>query len=224
MAKNSLITRPGALQAPQLDYFLVDGSGSMFDKWQPSLEAMDLFMDVLKSQNISSHGVVQVFSSHNLSDIQRDSTIENWTPFSREFIRCPGGMTPLYDAINIMCRSLRDDLDPPNASIVIVTDGDESGATSGGSTMTNAVQARALLDWCRAKGWQVTFLGCDFNNDRVAKLLGSNAQNTIAVRTIKLLEAAETLAKKRVNNVRTGSDINFSDDEKENFGGYLTHG
>ena len=211
-----LITRPGALQAPQLDYILIDGSGSMSDKWAPSLAALDVFMDVLRSQNINSHGVVQVFSSYNLSRIERDATIANWTPFSREFIRCPGGMTPLYDAINLMCRTLRD-LEPPNCSVVIVTDGDEMG-----SDHTSPAQARALLDWCRAKGWQVTFLGCDFNNDRQAKLLGSTPQNTIAVRKEMLQIAGKTLGEKRANNARTGTDINFTDDEKENFGGYLT--
>lgn len=218
----SLITRPGALQAPQLDYFLLDGSGSMYDKWAPMLGAMDGFMEVLKSKNIHSHGVVQVFSSYNLSRIERDCTIADWTPFSREFISCPGGMTPLFDAINIMARSLRD-LDPPNASIVIGTDGDESGR-SGGSQHTNVDQARALLDWCRAKGWQVTFWGCDFDNAKQAQLLGANAQNSIGVRSQRLLESAKALAEKRARHIQSGDDINFSDDEKEKFGGYLTHG
>lgn len=212
-----LITRPGALQAPQLDYILIDGSGSMSDKWHASLNALDIYMDALKAQNIHSHGIVQMFGEE-LSIIIRDETVANWSKFGLEPVRMCGGLTPLYDAINLMCRSLRD-LDPPNASICIVTDGDENK-----STHTSAAQARALLDWCRAKGWQVTFIGCDFNNTRQAKLLGANERNMLTVRAMKLLEAGETLAKKRINNIRTGADINFSDDEKENFGGYLTHG
>lgn len=211
-----LITRPGALQAPQLDYILIDGSGSMSDKWAAAHNALDVMMDVLRSQNINSHGIVQTFSDMMLSRIDRDSTIDVWTKFGLEPSRLPGGMTPLFDAINLMCRSLKE-LDPPNASIIIVTDGDENA-----SRHTSHIQAKALLDWCRAKGWQVTFLGCDFNNDAQAKLLGSNPRNTIAVRKEMLQIAGKTLGEKRANNARTGTDINFTDDEKENFGGYLT--
>jgi hypothetical protein len=64
--------------------------------------------------------------------------------------------TPLFDAINMMGRELQA-LNPPRCSIVIITDGDENG-----SRHTTADQARAILDWCRAQGWQVTFLGADF--------------------------------------------------------------
>ena len=218
MNNRQLITRPGALQAPQLDYFLIDGSGSMANKWGAMLNGLDVFMNILRARNINSHGIVQVFEDHHLSNIKRDSTIEAWPLFALEPISCPGGMTPLFDAINLMARALKD-LDPPNASIVIVTDGDENA-----SQYTNAVQAKSLLDWCRAKGWQVTFLGCDFNNDRQAKLLGSTPQNTIAVRKEMLKIAGKTLGDKRVSNVIHGTDINFTDDEKEDFGGYLTHG
>lgn len=215
MTGRMIMPRPGALQASQLDYILLDGSSSMRDKWYDSLAALDGFMDVLKAQNIHSHGILHVFDSGNISAIHRDEVISNWPKFSVESISCPCGMTPLYDAINLMGRSLRD-LDPPRASIVIVTDGDDYK-----SSYTDVHQARAILDWCRAKGWQVTFLGCDFNNERQAKLLGSTPQNTIGVRKMKLLEAGKTLGEKRARNAISGTDINFTDDEKENFGGYL---
>ena len=213
-------TRPGALQAAQLDYVLLDGSSSMSDKWGQTLHSLEQFIDVLRSQNIASHGILQVFDSGNLSLIHRDAIIGDWGPLTHGETRIPlpGGMTPLYDAINLMCRSLRD-LNPPRASIVIATDGEEMG-----SRYTDATQARALLDWCRAMGWQVTFLGCDFNNQRQAALLGANAANMIGVRKEMLKLAGKTLGEKRANNARTGTDINFTDDEKENFGGYLTHG
>ncbi len=211
---NQLTNRTGSLQAPQLDYILLDGSSSMYDKWTPSLAAIDGFLDVLKSLNIHSHGIVSVFSD-KIGQIVRDSTLDTWPTFKQDFIRMPGGGTALYDAINLMARELRD-LDPPKASIVIVTDGFDVD-----SKYTTATQARALLDWCRAKGWQVTFLGADFNNEKQAKLLGATPQNSIGVQKLKLLEAGKALARKRAIYGHGGEDISFSDEEKEIFGGYL---
>lgn len=213
-----IATKPGALQASQLDYILLDGSSSMSDKWGATLHSLEQFVNVLRSQNIASHGILQVFDSGNLSMIHRDGIIGDWAPLTHGEARIPlpGGMTPLYDAINLMCRSLRD-LNPPRASIVIATDGEEIG-----SKYTDAIQAKALLDWCRAMGWQVTFLGCDFDNAYQAGQLGSTPQNTIGVRKEMLKLAGKTLGEKRARNAISGTDINFTDDEKENFGGYLT--
>lgn len=212
---NQLATRPGALQAPQLDYILMDGSLSMQEKWWDSMAALDGFMSVLKARNIHSHGIASVFAGSTLSSIQRDSMISSWRTFSDEPLTSPWGRTPLYDAINNMARHMRD-LDPPNASIVIVTDGDEFG-----STHTTADQARAMLDWCRAKGWQVTFLGCDFNNEAQARMLGADKTNSIGVQRKLLADAGKVLGQKRANHAQSGEDINFSPEEQSTFGGYL---
>lgn len=213
---NALTPLSGGLTAPQLDYILVDGSGSMQGKWWDCLAALDGFMATLKSQGVASHGIVSVFDSHNISEIQRDSNIGEWKPFNEVPLGAHWGSTPLYDAINFMGRHLRQ-LAPPRCSIVIVTDGEEAG-----SRHTTADQARAILDWCRAQGWQVTFLGADFNNSRQAKLLGSNESNSIGVRSMKMLEAGKALGEKRARNVLFGEDINFTEDERKDFGGFLT--
>lgn len=212
---NALTNRTGTLQAPQLDYILLDASGSMYDKWHESLAAIDGFVDTLRALNVNSHGILSVFSD-TIGHIERDATLDNWPTFQQQFLRMRGGGTALYDAINLMCRELRD-LDPPKASIVIVTDGLDMD-----SRHTTAEQARALLDWCRAKGWQVTFLGANFNNAKLAGLLGLNERNALGVQTTKLLEAAESLARKRAIHAHGGADIEFSDDERQQFGGFLT--
>jgi hypothetical protein len=215
MSRN-IINRSGTLQAPQLDYILLDGSSSMSHKWWDTMGALQGFVDTLKTQNVNSHGIIQVFDSHDLDCVQRDSTLDTWGPLTD--IGYNGGMTPLYDAINLMGRKLRD-LAPPRCSIVIVTDGDENG-----SNYTDATQARAILDWCRAQGWQVTFLGADFNNSQQARLLGADDSNSVGVRKEKLLEAGKALGQKRAKHALYGDDINFSEDERKNFGGYLTNG
>lgn len=211
----NLVPKSSSLLAPQLDFFLVDGSGSMIEKWWNCLAAMDAYCDVLRSQGVGSHGIATVFSGRNLDMTQRDSTIAQWKPFSEEPLGSTWSSTPLYDAINLMVRRLRD-LDPPRATIIIVTDGYESG-----SRHTTSDQAKALLDWCRAKGWQVIFFGAEFNNSAQAKLLGANPSNAIGVQTKLLESAGALLARKRLIYGATGEDINFTSDEKQQFGGYL---
>jgi hypothetical protein len=212
---NALTRREGALSAPQLDYILIDGSGSMMDKWWESQAGLQGYVDVLRAENVSSHGIIHIFDTHNLADIQRDASLADWPSFADAPLVASWGTTPLYDAINLMARELAA-LDPARCAITIVTDGDENG-----SRHTTAAQARGLLDWCRAKGWQVTFLGADFNNSSQAKLLGADASNSIGVQKHLLLEAGKALGKKRANNARYGNDISFTDDEKTTFGGLL---
>lgn len=213
-----------SLHAPFLEYFLVDGSGSMMGNWAGTMAALTHYADHLKSKNIRSWGIVQVFDGDNLSDIQLDCELEFWPNLSAHNLHIPGGMTPLYDAVNLMVRDLAE-RQPQNCAITIVTDGDETGhGIRGGSQHTTAIQARALLDWCRAQGWQVTFLGANFDNSEVANLLGANPTNLIGVRRELLGEAGETLAKKRITNITTGVDIDFTKDEQTKFGGYLTKG
>lgn len=215
MAKE-IINRPTSLVAPELDYFLVDGSASMRDKWWDTLGAMDNWLKVLRDQNVASHGIVHVFDSYNIESVQRDSAIGTWPTFGDDPIGSTFGGTPLYDAINTMGRRLRD-LDPKKASIVIATDGDDTG-----NEYTDEHQARAILDWCRAKGWQVTFIGCDFNNSKQAKLLGADESNSIGVARKMLGAAGEELGRKRARFSKGAEDMKFSDAEKKQFGGYLT--
>ena len=214
---NYIKLRAGELQSTQLDYILVDGSASMMNKWWDCMGALDGFISTLKAQGVSSHGIIQVFDSHDLDYVARDSEIGTWQTFGDDPIGAHWGATPLYDAIFLMGQKLQA-LDPEKASIVIVTDGEETGS------QVNDTQARAVLDWCRAKGWQVTFIGCDFNNSKQARLLGADESNTVGVAKAKLLEAGAALGKKRAAHAKFGDDIEFNSDERKNFGGYLTNG
>jgi|SRR6516164_1128687 hypothetical protein len=204
------------LAKQQLDYFLLDGSSSMAHHWWETIGALKEYVKALASRNVQSHGIIQMFDSGDLDCTLRDEPLGDWG--SLDDLSYGGGMTPLYDAIGVMCYKLRD-LDPEHCSITIVTDGDENG-----SDQTDHVQARAFLDWCRGKGWQVTFLGCDFNNSTQAKLLGADESNSIGVRKALLKEAGKLLGQKRANHAQAGDDINFSEEEKTKFGGYLTNG
>lgn len=201
----------------QLDFVLMDGSFSMQDKWWDMLAALDTYVGTLKSNQIDSHLLMHIFDSTDLKLIGRDCHIRDHKNFVEDPIGAHFNSTPLYDAITIMGATLRD-LNPARCSITIVTDGEDTG-----NKFSNLAQARSILDWCRAHGWTVTFIGCDFDNDKQARALGATPANSIGVQRHLLTAAAKTYAEKRTRNARTGDPINFTADEKVKFGGLLGH-
>ena len=212
----ALIHKSGALKnTAQLDYILLDGSGSMRPKWWDMLEAIQAYVDGLKEARVNSHLLLHIFDDSAPDYIARDVSIDAWDDLRKSPVGAYFGGTPLYDSINLMCRRLRD-IDPQRCSIVIVTDGEESD-----SRYTDLIQAKSLLDWCRAKGWQVTFIGCDYNNSDQAGLLGGSPQSSIGVQKRLLADAARNLAKKRQRYGLYGEDMHFSEEERQQFGGYL---
>lgn len=199
----------------QLDYILLDGSGSMSTQWYDMQDAIQSYVDGLKAERVNSQIIFHVFDDTAPDLIHRDVPIDQWVSLATDPIGSYFGGTPLYDAIQLMCIRLRD-LDPPRCSILIVTDGDESD-----STFTTEQQARQFLDWCRAKGWQVTFIGANFNNSMQAKALGADEHNAIGVERKQLSNATSALAKKRARYGLYGENMHYTDDEKQQFGGYL---
>jgi Mg-chelatase subunit ChlD len=211
----SQITTP----RPKLDYVLLDGSGSMHGRWLESLDAIDRYATGLKAASLETQLVFAAFSgTYGTVDyrIVRDTSSLSWQALALEPPQCPGGDTPLYDAINLMVRAIRN-ANPTPGSILIVTDGEENG-----SKTTTQAQACALLDWLRGQGWQITFIGCDFNNLRLAKLLGGTAQNAIGAPTKRLTDITSELARKRAFHDKFGTPMHFSDEEKKRFGGFLS--
>lgn len=205
------------LRPAQLDYILLDGSGSMVSKRDDSFAAIDNYVAQLRSENINSAVHAAIFSSSVGIDYRkmRECTPQSWSDvrFDPE-VTFPGGGTPLNDAINVMCRELRQSM-PLKCSILIITDGDEN------TSKTTTEQACALLNWCRGMGWQITFLGCDFENSRQAKLLGASEANSVGVSVKRLVDATSLLAEKRARYGLYGTDMDMSKDEKTELGGLL---
>ena len=162
--------------------------------------------------------IFQAFDTNYFDNVLFDVPIEDWEPlYNFDMVSCVGwSSTPLYDAIHTMGRRLKD-LDPPRCSIVIVTDGHENA-----SRYTDLNQAKAILDWCRAKGWQVTFIGANFNNRQQADLLGSNPASAIGVERRHLVDATKALAEKRKRYGLYGENMHYTEEERQQFGGYLT--
>lgn len=206
---------PSPIAANQFDFILLDGSGSMQDKWWEMLDAIDTYVATLKTQQLNTHINLTVFDSGDLNLVQRDTPIDTWVPMRDDPIGANWGGTPLYDAIVAMGLRLRE-ISPTKCSVLIVTDGQET------SSKVTVEQARSVIDWMRAQGWAVTFLGCDWNNSQQAKLLGADDSSSIGVAKALLSDATKRFAEKRAAYGHGADDIAFTDAEKQQFGGYLT--
>lgn len=220
LVKNSPIARKYGEITPlaqeQLDYLLLDGSGSMLgETWNRSCAAIDAYVAELKVQHVKSHLTLHVFDDNDMELIWRDCGIDEFKFIYEDPIGAHWGGTPLYDAINLLGRRLRD-INPTKAAITILTDGGEAG-----SRYTDEVQARAIIRWMEAKGWQVTFIGCEFANHKLAERLGCRPEQAIGVQRLHLTSAAQSLAKKRGNYARTGAPMHWTEAEQQQFGGYL---
>jgi hypothetical protein len=206
------------LSKQQYDDIVLDGSGSMTAVWWDMLAAIDGYVDQLKINQTESHIRLSVFTTGEpeyLDIVARNTAIGAWIPLLTDPIGAHFLSTPLYDAINLTGRRLAK-LDPARAAVTFVTDGGENG-----SRTTDLAQARSIIEWMKAKGYQVTFIGCDFNNQRLAQQLGVTPQAAIGVHKAHIADAIRTLADKRAKYGKTGDPMHWTDDEKTEFGGYL---
>jgi len=203
----------------QRDIILLDCSSSMISQWTDICKAIDAYVQCLQWDKINTSIYVVGFSSGGMDVCYRDCHVNDWQPLVVDHIpqiQPTGGMTPLYDGIQLACWRLRDEA-PSKAHLTIATDGDEND-----SKFTDLDQPSGFLNWARAQGYQVTFLGCDFNNEKLGASLGANPGNTVSVQKALLEEAAKSLAKKRTRYSQFGTSMEFDDDERSHFGGMLT--
>lgn len=161
----------------QGDFILMDRSGSMKNLWDEAIGSINGYVKKLAEDKVDTEVTLAVFDQGN----------EGWLDFTilREKIRPeawtdvvtteapPRGMTPLNDAIGRIV-SIAETLNPTKAAIIIMTDGAENC-----SRELSGKQAKELLQGCRDKGWQVIFLGANFDNIEQASSLGNAGGQTI---------------------------------------------
>ncbi len=195
----------------QHDFILLDRSGSMHGLWAEALGSINAYVQKLADDNVDTGVTLVVFDSHNGKlefNVIRDRIIPStWRSVSRDDA-IPRGWTPLNDAVGQIV-SLAKAGNYDKVAIIIMTDGLENA-----SKELNINQAKALLDECRSKGWQVIFLGANFDNAAQAQSYGTQSPATVQAAAGNLRASTTILADKRGLYGATGQSINFTDDEK----------
>lgn len=204
----------------QHDFILLDRSQSMSEnsKWPEALAGVNTYVEKLAKDSVDTGVTLATFDKPNGEfkfEVIRDRiTPKTWKPVTNEDAQ-PRGWTPLNDAVGRIVNLAKAGLNGiqyEKVAIIIVTDGQENS-----SKELSHAAAKALLDECRAKGWQVIFLGADFDNAKQAASYGNLASATVSASPKNFVGAMFASASKRGLYGVTGQAMSYSDEEKQGF-------
>jgi von Willebrand factor type A domain len=200
----------------QHDFILLDRSGSMETRWQEAVNSVNSYVAKLAEDKVDTGVTLVAFDNGTDGrldfNIVRDRIIPStWRKVTHTEVS-PRNGTPLNDATARIV-SLAEAGGYERLALIIMTDGLENASKEyPGYVGTHAI--RAMLDRCRAKNWQVIFLGANFDNAHQASSYGNLQAATMSMDSGQMVNSTRATASKRAVYGATGQSISFTDEEK----------
>ena len=177
-------------------YILLDRSGSMQSLWVEALSSVNAYAKELNNKTdgdaVDGHITLATFDDHDglkFDLLRRKQPALHWEKVTdRE--ASPRGMTPLLDALGRIIALAEAD-NPDRAVIVVMTDGQENA-----SREVTRDGAKTALDRVKTKGWDVVFLGANFDNISDASSVGVFAGQQMAMAPGTMNASMMRMAKK----------------------------
>ena len=194
-------------------YILLDRSGSMQIRWGEALSAVNVYAtDLAKHEESRNSGILlAVFDGYDglkFEVLRNVETSADWTPVSAEEL-VPRGNTPLFDAIGRVT-ALATGERPERAVFVVMTDGEENA-----SRELTREGAKAAFDRCRERGWQVVFLGADFDAFDQAASVGSDRRHTLRTSAGHYSAAGLSTAARARAYLSKGAEMTYSSEDRD---------
>lgn len=193
-------------------FILLDRTGSMAGRWEEALSAINTYARAIGKEMPTAQITVAVFDSQNPFEIIRNKVrCDGWVNITNEDAR-PRGMTPLYQAIISLYELAK--ADPVEKKVfVITTDGAENASPK---EITKAAVTTALDD-CKARGWDIVWLGADFSavTDQ-ATSMGMHVNSTMNMGAGTMTRSMGVVAQNTVSYASGAREANvgFSDDDR----------
>lgn len=202
------------------DYILLDRSGSMKDagKWTDSVNAINGYVKGLAERKVDTGATLAIFDKPGGEagmrfEIVRDRIVPStWRNVTQdEYV--PYGWTPLNEAllriIEIANRAGHTNSD--HVAIIVLTDGMENAS----DIKATRAEAKKALDACRARGWEVIFIGANFDNWSQAESYGSLRASQYASASANLGNTMGVMSVNRASKVAGQSvSMDFTNEQK----------
>lgn len=196
-------------------YILLDRSGSMATNWVETIGSLNAYVEGLAADKATKKAEVTVaaFDSAEPFKVLREGVAASEWENIAIGEAAPRASTPLYDAIGKLTDVIRTAA-PKKASIVIITDGMENA-----SKEIRKDAAKAMLDELRGKGFDVVFIGADFDAFGQSADLGTKTGATLNMSAGNYGAAMRGLANRTSSYASTGIVPEFTDDDRKKAAG-----
>ncbi len=211
---------PGGLQEEEdalhvHAYILLDRSGSMQSLWTEALSSVNAYAKELDNKTdgdaVDAKVTFAVFDDQaglKFDVLRNDVPALHWENVT-DAEASPRGMTPLLDAIGRIV-SLAETDNPDQAIIVVMTDGMENA-----SKEVTREGARAALDRVRQKGWEVVFLGANFDNISDAHSVGVGAARQMSMAPGHMNQTMQAVSRKSRAYFARKQTVEFDEGDRE---------
>ncbi len=196
-------------------YILLDRSGSMQSLWAEALSSVNAYAKELDNKTdgdaVDAKVTFAVFDDQaglQFDVLRKDVPALHWENVT-DAEASPRGMTPLLDAIGRIV-SLAETDNADQAIIVVMTDGMENA-----SREVTREGAKAALDRVRKKGWEVVFLGANFDNIDDANSVGVGAVSQMSMAPGNMDRSMQVFAKKSRAYFARKASVEFDESDRE---------
>lgn len=209
-------------------FILLDRSGSMSGaRWENAIASINKYVDTLKADKINAEITLAAFDHTDMHQawpgglqmqprhvnlisqdyglsftVLRDKVnIKKFKTLSANET-APRGATPLYDATARLI-NMADNKNNDKTVIIIMTDGEENS-----SRTYNLSSIRDRIAACQNRGWEVVFLGAEFNADHIATSYGLSRDKVINSSLGNMERSMSFMAASSTAYAMTGEAIN----------------
>ena len=161
--------------------FLLDETGSMGVVKQQTIDGFNKYVETLRlGENADAiRFTLTKFNSEKTEVVHDGVKLRKVASLTNETYQ-PAALTPLYDAIGQIVRSMEESGESNNVLVVIQTDGQENH-----SREFDRKSIFDLIDEKKEKGWTFVFLGADQDAWLTGQSLGISRGNVMSYDSVK---------------------------------------
>lgn len=190
-------------------FVLLDRSGSMTPNWFETLGALNGYVSQLKKKTKVSIFAFDSTTEMEIETLAKEVPAEDFKSLMDKDVM-PRGSTPLYDAIAYLDKQVGK---RKKAAVTIITDGYENS-----SRECTKTAAAALIDGMKKRGYDINFIGADFDNYEQSASLGGSYGQTITSRPGNYGATMSALAMKNNSYAGSGKTREWTDAERKSSG------